>query len=1040
MQYLINTKRRFFTGLCAVLMFIVVYFGFTGSAQAGTLAYIQASVDLSNWEILTAVVRENIGLTAHSPEVRRVDSSTLQSLASNSSSLGNSLSALSGLSSYVTSYDNNSSEYEGKKVNGNIIGGILGSGEQYRVLTFPGKGGKSQTNDFNKATAVNDALIYDLNQAFTLWLDANGYTRTPKLADFYNRMTEFLNSITISGDECTVPGVDGSFTWRMAKGYTSSNHDPSLINISEDAEYVNWGMLVYEGFNNFLLEGDEAVTEQTVYSATPGQLEKSIVAILSSLLDGLRSILGLWTTDELIFNAGGRSHGYVGGIFPNGWEPVIWTLFIIAEVLAAMVLMYGIINNVLKKATSTLNTFARLRAMQQVQDIIVCAIALALLPLLLRIVISMSSDFVDMIYSIIPTNNMTGEKMEISKLVSRYSTGGGTIGGCVAQFLYFGIQVYFNFFYMLRSLMIALLIIIAPIMVSMIMISDAKKQMTVLWGKELLANILIQPIHAFIIATILLLPNSSHGFDNMIAIYAMIPLTSALRNMFFGGSGGLIDQAANVAKNRFTGSVSRATLFGTGAAVGYGANKIGSFIEGKKGDEKGNGSSSTASGSSRDSGNNDLGKEGINNRMNANTQPDSNANSSNDNELSNSSDGVASGNTVTDNTNMGTGTESNSSGSKMSAGTAMGSMPKRFNIPKFGNLRQGISDIGNSKAGKVAKGVVTGAMVGALGVGMATLGGAVEGAGIPSGRSITSLGMGILSAKPKSKGNKEPDGNNSGSNGNGRNRERADALSNAINPSMPPDLSKIPVNTGAIELGRNNSGFQNMGDVSMKSGKNDSIVKRRYYADNIALDNMGISNIKDNMQEMSFTANTTKSPEAAELGAYADYCQYLENNGRGSERDELQKNTGISATRTDNSDNVQVTVNKANWRQARNDGERKYQQDGANIRLSRDYKSQDITGMYIEGKKGSDLSFTGGIKENDASDTGQSSRIASFSEVMKNPGKYDPKQYTTEPDKNLENNNSARNVQHPTPITIPPQDLDDIMTFNEDDFLPEIQN
>ena len=197
MKYLINVKRRFFTGFCAVLMFIVMYFGFAGYAQAGTLAYIQASVDLSNWEILTAVVRENVGLTAHSPEVRRVNSSTLQSLANNSGSLNNSLSALSGLSSYVSAYDNTDTEYEGIKVNGNFIGGMLGSGEKYRVLTFPAKGGKSETRDFNKATEVNDALVYDLNQAFSLWLDAKGYSKTPNLSDFYNRMIEFLNSINI---------------------------------------------------------------------------------------------------------------------------------------------------------------------------------------------------------------------------------------------------------------------------------------------------------------------------------------------------------------------------------------------------------------------------------------------------------------------------------------------------------------------------------------------------------------------------------------------------------------------------------------------------------------------------------------------------------------------------------------------------------------------------------------------------------------------------------------------------------------------------
>ena len=86
----------------------------------------------------------------------------------------------------------------------------------------------------------------------------------------------------------------------------------------------------------------------------------------------------------------------------------------------------------------------------------------------------------------------------------------------------------------------------------------------------------------FIIATILLLPNSSHGFDNMIAIYAMIPLTAALRSMFFGGSGGLMDQAASSAKSRFTGGVSKAALLGGGAAVGFGVSKVASVLKDKK--------------------------------------------------------------------------------------------------------------------------------------------------------------------------------------------------------------------------------------------------------------------------------------------------------------------------------------------------------------------------------------------------------------------------------------------------------------------------
>ena len=63
--------------------------------------------------------------------------------------------------------------------------------------------------------------------------------------------------------------------------------------------------------------------------------------------------------------------------------------------------------------------------------------------------------------------------------------------------------------------------------------------------------------------------------------------------------------------------------------------------------------------------------------------------------------------------------------------------------------------------------------------------------------------------------------------------------------------------------------------------------------------------------------------------------------------------------------------------------------------------------MYIEGKKGQDLSLIGGIRENSTSQDDKTSRVASFSTVMKNPKNYDPKQYTVEPNKHTEN------VTHP---------------------------
>ncbi len=370
---------------------------------------------------------------------------------------------------------------------------------------------------------------------------------------------------------------------------------------------------------------------------------------------------------------------------------------------------------------------------------------------------------------------------------------------------------------------------------------------------------------------------------------------------------------------------------------------------------------------------------------------------------------------------------------------------------------------------------------------MATIGGAVEGAGVSTGRNISGLGSRIIShslQSPKAKDSDSEGSNSGGSNApnSPSSKERQAAASSKINPGVPPNLAAMAMTAGAIELGRNNSGFRNMGDVSMQAGKGKekvSVTKRRYYADNEALANMGISNITDNNKEMSFTADTTKSPEMAELGAYADYCQYLEKNGRGDERDKLQESTGISATRTDDSDNVQVIVNKGNWRQQRNGGEAKYQQDGANIRVNKDYNTQDITGMYIEGKKGQDLSLIGGIRENSTSQDDKTSRVASFSTVMKNPENYDPKQYTVEPNKHTENvihpdnkehaygytgnnenrtpeivNHNSYEIPHESgfetnpnnlntethnnpPENNLPESIDDIMDFGDNDYIPD---
>ena len=99
------------------------------------------------------------------------------------------------------------------------------------------------------------------------------------------------------------------------------------------------------------------------------------------------------------------------------------------------------------------------------------------------------------------------------------------------------------------------------------------------WAKELLANILVQPIHTFCITVILLLPASSHGFDNLIALYAIIPFTSMVRSLFFGPAGGFVDQVAGkgaaVTNGAIAGAAMGAASRAGGGLLNFAKDKLG---------------------------------------------------------------------------------------------------------------------------------------------------------------------------------------------------------------------------------------------------------------------------------------------------------------------------------------------------------------------------------------------------------------------------------------------------------------------------------
>lgn len=549
----------------------------TTSAYAAELHYLlQMAVNETTWTVEGAVVMDNIGLLGSALESKRYSKDELDSL---STANGSIQGVLGGLAS------------AGEREMQDAVLGI-GAAKENLVLSFPGETGRGGGDaDEVRAQMIRDALVFDLNEAIAVaypnragWTMATFETKTKDLLNALQggsagnatfsamdltgeALKPFLLDETVSASDyvkaTTATGETHYLLWRMQKGYAGSVQPKGLHAASKaDTVYITWETLLFEAIGNTLLTGDNQVSASTVTVASPNALEKAVVALFGGIVTGIRGILGLWSLDQLVFNAGNRGQGaYIHGVFPSGWEPVIWAFFALSEMLALVFLLYSIINNVLRRAASTTNLMGRMRAWEQLKDIAVVAVALAILPVFLNMLMYLSFNLTGVIRGATLPDT-------IADLRADLAASSGAIGGAIVQIMYLGIDIYYNFFYLLRSMTIAVLIIVSPVCLVASTFDSKYRMMAGSWMKELLANVLIQPIHALVFTLILLFPASSHKIDNIIMVYATIPLTTALRTMFFGGAGSLTDRVASIGKQRVMGTMAAATGGAVGAAVG----------------------------------------------------------------------------------------------------------------------------------------------------------------------------------------------------------------------------------------------------------------------------------------------------------------------------------------------------------------------------------------------------------------------------------------------------------------------------------------
>lgn len=563
--------------------------------------YIQTTIDTSTWEILAGVISwESTPIGGDQIESKRIKIGTREQLAG---------------SEYPSAVSSS--------VNGTQVAGGFENGKNL-VLSFPGAVGTfglgtwddSKSIDTNRASLIRNSLIYDLNEAFrfvygTDW-KPSGSSPEDKVESYGAAMSAFLacvpnGSMTVDGnavtfstastgevgtmpDEVTLPedyvkitknGKTEVFQYRMVKGYVDVRHSNQVLGLSklpdnEDAKYVHWGTLAVEAFYNYKASDELRVSSSTVYDSKPSAIEKAIAQTLGGFCDWLANVLGLWSFDELIFNAGTRgSAGYIGGVFPASWEQVIWSFFFVSEIAALVILLYAIIYNVGKKVMSTIDPVARASAIEQIKYLFIVAIILGILPYAITVLINMSAEMTGVFHDAL------GSKTATERFRGLAQNSGG-LGSILTYLLYLGALVYFNVFYVFRSLAVSLLIIVSPIFVAMMALNENKRYLTITWFKEFCSTLFIQPLQAIMLSFILLVPPSGRHIESIIMAYVMIPLTNMLRQVFFGGAGGMGDIVGQKGQQ----SAKRTAVFAGGLGLAAAGGAIGGAISAVKGSKE----------------------------------------------------------------------------------------------------------------------------------------------------------------------------------------------------------------------------------------------------------------------------------------------------------------------------------------------------------------------------------------------------------------------------------------------------------------------
>ena len=273
----------------------------------------------------------------------------------------------------------------------------------------------------------------------------------------------------------------------------------------------------------------------------PGRIEATMVSMLGGLASGIRMLLGLDSVTNLVFNQGAYGDSTHLGVMPHQLIGVADASYLVILAISVIVLIGAFVKMLVDSNLSVINPQMRVNMKDSFLAIIGALFILAVFQPIWGSLMSLNHSLVTL-FSGLSHNSMD--------FAGRLVTGGGLAGIFVA-IAFLIVEIWFNVYYIVRTLTILFLYILSPLAIISIAFGGKARSIFTSWSKELLGALFIQSIHALVIGVI------SSGMDRgvgssmiwqFVILLNVIPLSNLIRGTVMNLGGDSIGRSAEQAE------------------------------------------------------------------------------------------------------------------------------------------------------------------------------------------------------------------------------------------------------------------------------------------------------------------------------------------------------------------------------------------------------------------------------------------------------------------------------------------------------------